>query len=431
MRNLMFQSHRHPPRDVRGGFYPNPMHQILGVLGVLRGRPLQRIAPPVGSITLDGAPTNDHSDTIHDALSYRIYKPDWLDSHRFLLVWRINDVSAMVGTNRQIHGIHPQLPRGYTYAIVPPDAIITPSQPISDDGPAPIVQLAASRSTAKVVIALVQTIYASYTLYETRGDQIRRYGYASFGLTVAPYAVMSVVNLIGSLLVPVYPSLFLVRSEVMDEVECIDGQRKFEGTVGVLGLPDVQSERWFFDTEPGSADNDGMADQNDRPGTQPRGPTSTFARLGREDKKDFAVSIPACSISLPAVQRQSLMALFTDLYLTVAEVDLALGVSVALGLPLAILGGISHFDEGESTRAQRGWVMGWLVVGAVYGVGFWRQVFRSGQEIYSSFGQRAGLMLAKAQVGPLVMLAPLAVASIGGFVVVSQMILEYGDCTLF
>ncbi|KAF2194134.1 hypothetical protein K469DRAFT_744835 [Zopfia rhizophila CBS 207.26] len=61
-----------------------------------------------------------------------------------------------------------------------------------------------SYNAGKALVALGQALFAINTLYETRGDQIARYGYAAFGLTVAPYAWMSIINLVGSLICPEY-----------------------------------------------------------------------------------------------------------------------------------------------------------------------------------------------------------------------------------
>ena len=61
------------------------------------------------------------------------------------------------------------------------------------------------------MVSIVQVLLASATLYETRGDQFNQYGYAAFGLTVIPYIVMSIVNLLGNLLTPDFPTLYLVR----------------------------------------------------------------------------------------------------------------------------------------------------------------------------------------------------------------------------
>jgi hypothetical protein len=95
--------------------------------------------------------------------------------------------------------------------------------------------LSSNYNMLKSLVSLAQVIFAATTLYQTRGDQLIRYGYAAFGLTVTPYALMSVINLLGSLLCPEYPALYLVESEAMD-----DARRKhggvFTGTVKGLDI---------------------------------------------------------------------------------------------------------------------------------------------------------------------------------------------------
>jgi hypothetical protein len=82
----------------------------------------------------------------------------------------------------------------------------------------------------KSLVSLAQAIFAATTLYQTRGDQLKRYGYAAFGLTVTPYAFMSLINLLGSLLCPEYPALYLVESEAMEDAREKHGGI-FDGTV--------------------------------------------------------------------------------------------------------------------------------------------------------------------------------------------------------
>jgi len=75
------------------------------------------------------------------------------------------------------------------------------------------------------MVAIAQVLYASYTLYETRGDQLNQYGYAAFGLTAIPYIIMSCVNLLGNLLTPNYPTLYLVSSpELVEALSRRDAQ---------------------------------------------------------------------------------------------------------------------------------------------------------------------------------------------------------------
>ena len=97
----------------------------------------------------------------------------------------------------------------------------------------PGIELSSNYNLPKGLIAIFQTLFASATLYQTRGDQIQRYGYAAFGSTVAPYLVMSIINLWGTILTPDYPCVYLVRSEIMDEASRREGAN-FEGIVAKL-----------------------------------------------------------------------------------------------------------------------------------------------------------------------------------------------------
>ncbi len=80
-----------------------------------------------------------------------------------------------------------------------------------------VPRLSSINDLAKGLIAISQTLYASATLYRAKGDQIKQYGFAAFGLTVSPYLIMSIVNLISTLLTPDYPTAYLVRSDAMVE----------------------------------------------------------------------------------------------------------------------------------------------------------------------------------------------------------------------
>jgi hypothetical protein len=65
----------------------------------------------------------------------------------------------------------------------------------------------------------VQLIFALLTLYRTRGDQLNKYGYSAFGLTVLPSFIMSSVNLAGNIVTPTYSNLYLVHSRELEEFE--------------------------------------------------------------------------------------------------------------------------------------------------------------------------------------------------------------------
>ena len=81
------------------------------------------------------------------------------------------------------------------------------------------VCLSTPYNVPKLLIGLVQAIWATVTLYRARGDQTERFGYAAFGLTVAQYAYMSVINVVGNIVRPEYPTMFMIRTPLMDEAE--------------------------------------------------------------------------------------------------------------------------------------------------------------------------------------------------------------------
>ena len=59
----------------------------------------------------------------------------------------------------------------------------------------PGARLSSSFNFFQPIVAVFQTVYAGITLYRTRGDQLDRFSFAAFELTVAPYLVMSVASL--------------------------------------------------------------------------------------------------------------------------------------------------------------------------------------------------------------------------------------------
>ena len=91
-------------------------------------------------------------------------------------------------------------------------------------------EITASHSLGKNVAAIVQIVATAYTLYQIKGDQFERFGWTAFGLTVVPYLLMALINLLGNLLTPNYEAMYLVSSNVSDEAAKRPGGR-FEGMV--------------------------------------------------------------------------------------------------------------------------------------------------------------------------------------------------------
>ncbi|KAJ7268395.1 hypothetical protein C8J57DRAFT_1181345 [Mycena rebaudengoi] len=149
--------------------------------------------------------------------------PPWLGESSS---WSFQDTRNFYIGPRRVQGTH-CLPPGYSFAYVPRNAKVVGLVP--DVNP----ELASSRSVPKAVIGIIQIVFSSFTLYRSRAALINHLGYASYSLTVLPYAVLTFVNLVGNLLTPEYPALYLVQSETLLEAQKRPGAA-FHGIVGKL-----------------------------------------------------------------------------------------------------------------------------------------------------------------------------------------------------
>ncbi|KAF2156451.1 hypothetical protein K461DRAFT_291365 [Myriangium duriaei CBS 260.36] len=129
----------------------------------------------------------------------------------------------------RVHGTF-ELPDGYGFAIVPrTTCLISQVAASSLKDKQLTTDVSATYSALKAVASILQVIAAFTTLLSHRSDLLRRWGYASYHLTVIPYLFMTFVNLISNLMTPDYPCLYMVRTETMTEAERYGG--RFEGEV--------------------------------------------------------------------------------------------------------------------------------------------------------------------------------------------------------
>jgi hypothetical protein len=130
--------------------------------------------------------------------------------------------------SRTIRSAPAKLAHGYSIVMLPS---CTPIRNLPND--TAIDRINSNYDIMRGLAAIVQAILAIQTLYQTRGDQIERYGFASFGLTVAPYAIMSLVNLMGALSRPEYDAVYLIGSPMMVEERRRKGlEGYYDGVVG-------------------------------------------------------------------------------------------------------------------------------------------------------------------------------------------------------
>ncbi|RYP40739.1 hypothetical protein DL767_001494 [Monosporascus sp. MG133] len=227
--------------------------------------------------------------------------------------WNPPHAYEAVPRGTQVHGEY-WLDQDYYLAIVPLTASLTlefdNGKELAPAADSSLIHggagLASSGNRLKQFISLIQAIWAFITIYRTRGDQIQEYGYAAFGLTVAPYAMMSLLNLLANFVTPEYPFMFVIRTPVMDEAER-EGKGFFKAAISVQ-LRDTKDD-------------------------------ISGSRLSR---------------NLPQICGKDAPRLIGGICWLFSLV------------PLAIVGGLSGFRKGNSTQIQRGFTMSWMVVGIVY-----------------------------------------------------------------
>jgi hypothetical protein len=269
------------------------------------------------------------------------------------------------------------------------------------------VVLSSSSSMVKCAVAIVQVGFACLTLYRTRSDQVAKYGYAAFGLTVIPYAVMSIINLIANLLTPEYPTIFIVHSDGMDEF--VKQGEEFDGIVGTI-VPPERSDPGFYSKLPvrGITWN---ADLN------------SYNALVQIPEGYIGEGDEELEVQAPDIGRYETIPNFSQTQKVRNLVAIGIGI-VGLVTPYVLIAIFTDgFQTGSiSTPVQRVFVMSWLVVGQVFGalsvlyeVNFFKVYEGEDWEDLSD---------------PVVSLLPVIAPALGGFVVVGLMIKQFGSCVL-
>jgi hypothetical protein len=144
----------------------------------------------------------------------------------------------------EVHGVC-ELPPGYALCFIPPHMNVRPRGASSHK-----VKLSSQFNALQVMWSIAQTLVGSRTLWQAKASQLNRYGYAAFGLTVIPYVIASLINLLGSLVSRQYDDVYLVHSEIMDEAVKRGGA--VDGVVGTIcPLAEIEDEKIVGDDEHG------------------------------------------------------------------------------------------------------------------------------------------------------------------------------------
>lgn len=327
---------------------------------------------------------------------------------------------------RNINGIC-MLPTGYALSFLPSNAEVVSD--LSNEGKEYVIS--SSKSMPRAIIAIVQVLYGSITLYRARGDQIESFGYAAFGLTVVPYVIMSIMNLIAALLMPDYPTFHVVRSYEHDEAIMLGGQ--IDGAVGrVVHTKDdskySQANAVIHNkvhTDIKARDDSNTEDTAKK--QQSSGKVRTIQHVGPLRANDLLTHSRFTPYKLRGENSWSTPTIF---------VLLLIATFVCGAIHVGIIAGVTGFDNGRSTTAQRVWTMMWLVFNALVGPAV--EYVSDTNNIHDEDDDDdkdspKWLSTISHQVGSVLILAFIVwygAAAIGGFVVVGQMIQAYGSCTL-
>lgn len=311
------------------------------------------------------------------------------------------DTRTVKKSTEKIHGASRELP----FSVVPPNFIVT-----ANCSTAHRVHLSTSNTLLKNATAVAQLLFACFTLYRTRGDQVENYGYAAFGFTVIPYAIMSLINLTANLLTPEYPTLFMVYSDRMEKEKI-----EFDGTVGTIVPKADTSENGRYDTllfrgahwKRGCCYGDVQIPQ-EYVGNSNGELRVEYSRWGRHR-------------TIPSFEKSQRIRNY---------IAIAIGI-LAIVTPYVLISILSNgFQTGSiSTPLQRGFVMSWLVFGQLFGAwfGFMGHDDSTEGSPFSTWDANhiniyGGILI-------LILLAVVTPA-VGGFVVVGLMIKQFGSCVL-
>lgn len=336
---------------------------------------------------------------------------------------------------------------GYSIIMLPP---CTPVRELPQDDATD--RIASAYDSIKVLVALGQAILAIRTLYQTRGNQLDRYGYASFGLTVAPYAIMSIINLLGALSRPDYDAVYLVGSPTMIEErrrKGLDGY--YDGIVGEVYQPDTTIHLSKYSTADGmSFVESPVKFESTVDGLYARYKSSTSAEetlvkvntsqppsFPLQKQSLFIPSMAPIAYNRTDPTRLDAQLLSNDPH-ALAEprwpqrilprstryLERSRNLSFLISLtPLIPIGVLSHFRAGESTRLQRAITMLWLAWGSFIGY------------LVAEFGKKdtvgvkvKGKWKASSIAGRAVWLLLAGSPAVAGMVVVGSMLKEYGTC---
>ncbi|KZT70055.1 hypothetical protein DAEQUDRAFT_765079 [Daedalea quercina L-15889] len=270
------------------------------------------------------------------------------------------------------------------------------------------------KSAIGTLLSLAHLVVGSYELYVSWLDEIPRWGYAAYGLSVIPYLLMSVANLLCALYVGSYPCAQLLRTPILDEsirrsiaLSGVPGNvaPAYDGTIGTPLVEDIPNPRghgryvavkmrvetivedgrsykrlvvtkdgtqreWAYRLQT-NTDEPEEEDAGVKHEAIADGSRSEYARdvgehedpPAREDCGAQRIGSACFTVSAlnhngpPPDSRLREVETWANAELTATSILYI----VTLLLPYMIIYGLTGFRPAQSTKAQRAWMMTWLV----------------------------------------------------------------------
>ncbi|KAL8835230.1 MAG: hypothetical protein Q9170_003392 [Blastenia crenularia] len=348
--------------------------------------------------------------------------------------------------NVKIHGLC-QLAPGYALSYTPEDVKIYSRvkhhrtlsiSRLLELNDTPDIKLASTHDVPRILFSLIQTGSGGYFLCKARGSQVQRYGYAAFGLTVLPYMMVSIVNLIGSLLTSECETIYMVHSAIMDEMVGRGGL--CDGVAGTIERPEHQTyvyvegeeetmpqgQRMQFSNRGGQLQCRDIAEEAAKVElrismmnhVEPVKEVWLFEKWSRKKKEanvkkdNNSESSPVQLLCVPSHSTFTrLSRRWTQTCLNTLTIVLLI---LALGVPYLVIGLLSSFRIAHSTSTHRNFVLTWLICGQLQGYAV--------SSIEAATGKRKMIR------GLLFIFLSYGSYSIMGLVAVVQEMIEFGTC---
>ncbi|KAJ5764529.1 hypothetical protein N7533_003210 [Penicillium manginii] len=272
---------------------------------------------------------------------------------------------------------------------------------------------------------------------------------------------MSFVNLLGRVLTPTYSDLYLVQTEIMDEA--IQRGGHFENIVGSLLSDPLPVKDLFVFSGVFKNQHHGLwefqlsskvysSGRHPPPSKLSSEDTATSSAESKkeDDEEDENVLICPRCYNFQVSENKELPRVLKGKKIRSGYILFSISLLIIVTTPLLVIGVMSRFEPGGSTIAQRVWILGWLLVGMaainnpfcvdLIFIGIdnvksrlihrrYLKARESGPSHRERRHYRQGIKIYLSLVMWIcVYLGLLATPAIGRFVVVGQMLREYGSC---